>query len=254
MSSQGDNEVAENEIERYLRPRKHFHCSKENKRLDIVELLPHSYWASIMGSATVGWSRRTERNHFAFIGIEAHGSQHLRGRRRGAVAVVLFYARRTVNLFGGKIPAPIEDQEAGPSIHTISSRALPPLELTKHLSERRTQGLGLDRIEYLAHRCLDETTWVALILTSGARHAAPVCDRIWDEQPELPALAYAALEKAYDSDHSRARMAADGAQAVIPPTANRLKPMAFDAVYSMMEIWQHDDNASDTSYRQWRTV
>ena len=77
--------------------------------------------------------------------------------------------------------------------------------------------------------CLDETTGVALILTNGARHDAPVFDQVWDAKPELPALEYAALDKAYDSDHIRFRLEQDGVQAVIPPKANRTQPIAYDA-------------------------
>lgn len=70
---------------------------------------------------------------------------------------------------------------------------------------------------------------MSLILTSGARHDVPIFDQVWDEKPGLPALQYAGLDKAYDSDHIRARLAEDGIEAVIPPKANRKEPIAYDA-------------------------
>ena len=68
-----------------------------------------------------------------------------------------------------------------------------------------------------------------MILTSGARHDGPIFDQVWDDKPELPALQYAALDKAYDSDHIRARIQADGVEAVIPPKANRKMAISYDA-------------------------
>ena len=68
-----------------------------------------------------------------------------------------------------------------------------------------------------------------MILSSGARHDAPIFDPVWDDTPELPALEYAALDKGYDSDHIRARLAKDGVEAVIPPKSNRKVPIAYDA-------------------------
>lgn len=68
-----------------------------------------------------------------------------------------------------------------------------------------------------------------MILTSGARHDAPVFDQVWEAKPELPALQYAALDKAYASDHIRARLEEEGVEAVIPPKANRTKTIAYDA-------------------------
>ena len=68
-----------------------------------------------------------------------------------------------------------------------------------------------------------------MILTSGARHDAPIFDQVWAEKPALPALEYAAMDKAYDSDHIRSRVEEDGVEAVIPPKANRKAPIDYDA-------------------------
>ena len=77
--------------------------------------------------------------------------------------------------------------------------------------------------------CINDTTGVSLILTSGARHEAPVFDQVWADKPELPDLVYAALDKGYDSDRIRARIEKDGLQAVIPPKSNRKVPIAYDS-------------------------
>ena len=55
----------------------------------------------------------------------------------------------------------------------------------------------------------------------------PMCSLM--ARPELPGLQYAALDKAYDSDHIRARIKADGLEAVIPPKANHKVSMPCDA-------------------------
>ena len=75
-----------------------------------------------------------------------------------------------------------------------------------------------------------------MILSSGARHDAPLFDQVWDDKPELPALAYTALDKGYDSDHIRARIEKEGIEAVIPPKSNRKVPIAYDAAqYKLRE-------------------
>ena len=97
---------------------------------------------------------------------------------------------------------------------------------------QEAQALGRSRGSFstkLHAGCISETTGVCLILSSGARHDAPTFDQVWDDKPELPALAYAALEKGYDSDHIRARIEKEGIEAVIPPKSNRKVPIAYNA-------------------------
>ena len=95
-----------------------------------------------------------------------------------------------------------------------------------------TQALGRSRGGFstkLHAGCISATTSVSLILSSGARHEAPIFDQVWDDTPELPALESAVLDKGYDSDHIRARMEKSGVAVVMPPKSNRKVPIAYDA-------------------------
>jgi transposase len=77
--------------------------------------------------------------------------------------------------------------------------------------------------------CLDEQTSVAFELTSGARHDAPVFEAVLDQCPALPQLAYAVMDKGYDSDQIRQRLQDQQVTPVIPPKRNRKKPIIYDA-------------------------
>jgi transposase len=70
---------------------------------------------------------------------------------------------------------------------------------------------------------------VALELTSGARHDAPVFDAVFDQCPAMPQLEYVVLDKGYDSDHIRQQVQDRELTPVIPPKRNRKAPISYDA-------------------------
>jgi transposase len=65
-------------------------------------------------------------------------------------------------------------------------------------------------------------------LTSGARHDAPGFELVWHDLPDLPALAAAVMDKAYDSDAIRQGLADRGVEAVIPGKTNRIQEIEYD--------------------------
>jgi transposase len=65
-------------------------------------------------------------------------------------------------------------------------------------------------------------------LTSGTCHDAPGFELVWYELPDLPALAAAVMDKAYDSDAIRQVLAEQGMEAVIPGKTNRTQEMVYD--------------------------
>jgi transposase len=75
--------------------------------------------------------------------------------------------------------------------------------------------------------CTDEKTGIWL-LTSGARQEAPGFDLVWHDLPNLPALAAAVMDKAYDSEAMRQVLHKQGREAVSPGKTNRLAEMAYD--------------------------
>jgi transposase len=77
--------------------------------------------------------------------------------------------------------------------------------------------------------CIDEKTSVALELTSGARHDAPVFDAVLEHCPAMPQLEYVVMDKGYDSDHIRQHLQDRELTPVIPPKRNRKAPIIYEA-------------------------
>jgi transposase len=76
--------------------------------------------------------------------------------------------------------------------------------------------------------CLDEKTSVALELTSGARHDAPVFEVVFAQCPALPQLEYAVMDKGYDSEQIRRHLQAQEVIPVIPPRQNHKQAILYN--------------------------
>jgi transposase len=77
--------------------------------------------------------------------------------------------------------------------------------------------------------CIDERTSVALELSRGARHDAPVFDAVLAQCPAMPQLEYVVMDKGYDSDHLRQQLQDRELTPVIPPKRHRKAPISYDA-------------------------
>lgn len=73
------------------------------------------------------------------------------------------------------------------------------------------------------------TSAVALHLTEGQAHDGRQFEALYDALPADNVLESAALDKGYDADRIRARLACDGIEAVIPPISTRSKKLHYDA-------------------------
>ena len=93
-----------------------------------------------------------ERNDFALVGVDERRSQHLMGIGDGAVSVVFFQTRVAVNFVGGKGAGAIEGEEGMALDKDHLFKGFATLKVTKNRLACGSQALGLDRVEYLAHR------------------------------------------------------------------------------------------------------
>jgi transposase len=75
---------------------------------------------------------------------------------------------------------------------------------------------------------LDENCAVALHLTAGQAHDGRQFEPLYESLPADNVLESAALDKGYDADRIRERLARDGIQAVIPPISTRSKKLPYD--------------------------
>lgn len=75
---------------------------------------------------------------------------------------------------------------------------------------------------------LDERHVLGLALSAGQAGDAPVGEEMIAQVVLLEEISALSADRAYDSDAIRARLAQAGIAAVIPPTANRLQPPAYD--------------------------
>ena len=70
--------------------------------------------------------------------------------------------------------------------------------------------------------CGSESDAIDLRITAGQAGDAPVGEEMIDALDTHERIAQAAMDKAYDSNAIRAKLAAKGIEPVIPPKANRL--------------------------------
>ena len=75
---------------------------------------------------------------------------------------------------------------------------------------------------------LDENCAVALHLTPGQAHDGRQFETLYESLDPENVLEFAALDKGYDADRIRARLALDGIEPVIPPISSRSQKLAYD--------------------------
>ena len=75
---------------------------------------------------------------------------------------------------------------------------------------------------------LDENCAVALHLTAGHAHDGRQFEALYESLDQDNVLEFAALDKGYDADRIRERLALDGIEAVIPPISSRSQQLPYD--------------------------
>jgi putative transposase len=75
---------------------------------------------------------------------------------------------------------------------------------------------------------LDENCAVALHLTAGQAHDGRQFEALYDSLEADNVLEFAALDKGYDADRIRERLALDGIEPVIPPISTRSQKLPYD--------------------------
>jgi len=76
--------------------------------------------------------------------------------------------------------------------------------------------------------CGSESEAVDIRITAGQAGDAPVGEELIDAINPCDGIAQAAMDRAYDSNAIRAKLAAKGIDPVIPPKANRLEIIVSD--------------------------
>jgi transposase len=76
--------------------------------------------------------------------------------------------------------------------------------------------------------CGSESDAVDIRITAGQAGDAPVGEEMIDVLDTREGIRQAAMDKAYDSNAIRAKLAAKGIDPVIPPKANRLEIILYD--------------------------
>ncbi len=75
---------------------------------------------------------------------------------------------------------------------------------------------------------IDENCSVALHLTEGQAHDGRQFETLYESLDADNVLESAALDKGYDADRIRERLALDGVEPVIPPISSRCKILPYD--------------------------
>jgi len=75
---------------------------------------------------------------------------------------------------------------------------------------------------------IDETCAVALHLTPGQDHDGRQFESLYESLDADNVLESAALDRGYDADRIRERLALDGIEPVIPPISTRSKKLHYD--------------------------
>ena len=75
---------------------------------------------------------------------------------------------------------------------------------------------------------IEENCAVALHLTPGQAHDGRQFECLYESLDPDNVLESAALDKGYDADRIRERLASDGIEAVIPPISTRCKKLHYD--------------------------
>jgi transposase len=102
---------------------------------------------------------------------------------------------------------------------------------SKKSGGQEAQGLGRSRGGFSSKihaGCIDESTSVALVVTAGQNHDAPVFDVLIEEVPKDNVLEDVVGDKGYDSDHIRQKTVEKEMNPVIPPRKNRKEPIEYN--------------------------
>jgi transposase len=75
---------------------------------------------------------------------------------------------------------------------------------------------------------LDENCAAALHLTPGQAHDGRQFEALYESLDPDNVLEFAALDKGYDADRIRERLACDGIEPVIPPLSTRSQKLSYD--------------------------
>ena len=75
---------------------------------------------------------------------------------------------------------------------------------------------------------LDENCAVALHLTPGQAHDGRQFETLYESLDTENVIEFAALDKGYDADRIRARLALDGIEPVIPPISSRSQKLPYN--------------------------
>jgi putative transposase len=78
--------------------------------------------------------------------------------------------------------------------------------------------------------CVDEVSSVGLVLSPGQNADCSHFSELYTSLDQDNVLEAAALDKGYDTNAIRERLAEDGIQPVIPPKSNRKEQIPYDAV------------------------
>ena len=113
----------------------------------------------------------------------------------------------------------------------FDDRARPSARRRRAKKNGGDQALGRSRGGWgtkLHAATLDENCAVALHLSAGHAHDGRQFEALYESLDPDNVLEFAALDKGYDADRIRARLALDGIQAVIPPISTRSKKLPYD--------------------------
>lgn len=140
------------------------------------------------------------------------------GAARGVGQVVVFNPRRAF-------------RASYRAIHRLHHRASPSTCCGSSKKNSDDQALGRSRggLTTKIHAAgIDENRSAALHISSGNSGDAPAFDVLYDGLNSENVVEAIAMDKAYDSDHIRGKLEADGIEPVVPPRANRLKKYPYD--------------------------
>jgi hypothetical protein len=67
--------------------------------------------------------------------------------------------------------------------------------------------------------CIDERTGIAIVITGGAWHDAPLVETVCEQLPAAHELEHGVMAKGYESDKIRNKLRKEDIEPVIPPVA-----------------------------------
>jgi transposase len=116
-------------------------------------------------------------------------------------------------------------------IDRFDNRACPPTCRRSAKKNGLDQALGRSRGGWTTKihaATLDENCAVALHLTAGQAHDGRQFEALYESLDPDNVLEYAALDRGYDADRIRERLARDGITPVIPPISTRAKKLPYN--------------------------